>query len=365
MIEIDSQNLADYLTRRGWLDAGDPAEVQALAGGVSNVVFRVSSPSRGEIVIKQSRGQLRTRAAWFSRLERIFREIDMLRALAPLLPERAVPRVLFEDRENFLFAMQAAPAAHIVWKAELLSGNADPKIAAALGEYLSTVHCRTAGDPRLRSLLGDRTVFDELRIDPFYRYVAAAHDDLRPPLARLIERMEAEQLSAVHADFSPKNVLVTRDPSRAGGEAAIMLVDFETGHYGDPAFDLGFFLSHLLLKAVRFAERSDEYMRLATTFWDRYREGFEANAPPALRECHLEGRSVLHLGACMLARIDGKSPVDYLTRDDDRELVRRFCRRLILEPPTELRDVFIGLKRDLNACSAPPKQPSIEPQSSP
>jgi len=44
--------------------------------------------------------------------------------------------------------------------------------------------------------------------------------------------MSAHRICLVLADFSPKNILIT--------DQGIHLVDFETAHYGDPAFDLGF-----------------------------------------------------------------------------------------------------------------------------
>src|SRR5262249_55535814 len=161
--------------------------------------------------------------------------------LEPLLPSGVIPRILFEDRENYLFAMEAAPADHSVWKQLLLEGETDAGVARRLGEHLSTIHRRTALRPDLEERFRDTTAFVELRVDPFYRRVAEAAPAVAPAIERLIDEMFATRVSLVHADFSPKNVLIA-------GER-IVLVDFETGHYGDPAFDLGFFLSHLLLKS--------------------------------------------------------------------------------------------------------------------
>ena len=105
------------------------------------------------------------------------------------------------------------------------------------------------------------------------------------------------------------------------------MVDFETGHYGDPAFDLGFFLSHLALKGVRAAAASggdageDAFFRLADTFWKRYRAQIAAvESDPAFEDAGLERRTVAHLAGCALARIDGTSPVDYLPGHRERRL---------------------------------------------
>src|SRR5262249_24165712 len=143
------------------------------------------------------------------------------------------PRILFEDRPNYLFAMTAATRPHIVWKEQLLAERIDPRIAAACGRLLATLHGRTWADAELERRLGDRAMFDELRVDPYYRALAACRPQAAEPVAALIASLAAHPCSLVHADFSPKNLLVCPD--------GLLLVDFETGHYGDPAFDLGFF----------------------------------------------------------------------------------------------------------------------------
>ena len=109
----------------------------------------------------------------------------------------------------------------------------------------------------------------------------------------------------------------------------VTLIDFETGHFGDPAFDLGFFLSHLLLKGVRSAPDLGPFRRLIEGFWDRYRTGIAPLAGiSGMEPRDLERRSVAHLAACA-AHIDGTSPVDYLTDPVVREAVRDFSGRLL------------------------------------
>src|SRR5258708_25113087 len=174
MLEIDAHNALEYLHSRGWLDLRVRAKVERLAWGVSNAVLRVDPNAGTPLVLKQSRAQLRTKDPWFSRIDRIWRETAAMQTVRTLLPEGVVPRVLFEDRENFLFAMEAAPRAHVVWKQLLLEGRADATIARRLGSYLAAIHRDTANKPELSSTFGDTEVFVQLRVDPFYRRVAAA-----------------------------------------------------------------------------------------------------------------------------------------------------------------------------------------------
>jgi 5-methylthioribose kinase len=131
----------------------------------------------------------------------------------------------------------------------------------------------------------------------------------------------------VHGDFSPKNLLVS-----GVGSHRLMLVDFEVGHFGDPAFDVGFFLSHLVLKAYWSGARCDEYFGLTEAFWSEYLAGMGAVAGQA-ELGDLIARGIRNFAACMLARIDGKSKVEYLTDEALRETVRRTARNLLLTSP--------------------------------
>jgi 5-methylthioribose kinase len=333
---LTPETALDYLRARGHVAPEAPAEVHWLAWGVSNVVLLVTPAGAPAFVVKQSREQLRTKADWFSRLDRIWREIDVMRTLYPLLPPGGVPRILFEDRDNYLFGMEAVDPQHTVWKGELLEGTADPVIAIASAELLAAIHRETAGRADLQHHFGDREVFDQLRLDPFYRRLASVHADLKPRLDRLIDETLARSDSLVHADFSPKNLLIVRAPN---APPVVTLVDYETGHYGDPAFDLGFFLSHLLLKTVLHERRSD-YRTLAHRFWSHYRNslGLIGETPGFVRG-ELDRRAIAHLAACMLARVDGKSTVDYLSASQ-HNAVREYTRDILLDPPHTLEAAF-------------------------
>jgi 5-methylthioribose kinase len=349
MILLDPTQLPAYLRGRRLLGSNENCRIEALSGGVSNVVLRVEPQGRSAFVIKQSRERLQTDVPWFSQLDRIFRETDVMAAVRPLLTEGAIPRILDEDRENYAYAMDAVDANHVVWKRELLAGRIREEIALRLADYLSAIHGRTQANPAIAQAFDDREVFVQLRVDPFYRHVARVHTDLSGEIAGLIDEMWRSRLCLVHGDLSPKNVLIVDCPPSAPPLVGIAppprprvtLVDFETGHYGDPAFDLGFFLSHLVLKAIRAGTESPRFLHLAQIFWDRYRQGIAQNVPgTALETPDLERRIVSHLAACALARVDGTSPVDYLTEPRDRDVVRVVSRRLLKDSVSRLPDAF-------------------------
>jgi len=331
MREVTPETAAAYLRDTGRVPEGRAVDARALGWGVSNIVMRVDIEGQYPIVLKQARERLRTKMLWISRLERIWTEQAALELLADLLPEGAVPRVLFADAENYLFAMTCAPDDSAVWKERLLLGETDVAVARQAGTVLGAMHAGTVGHPALRGPLADTTVFDQLRIDPFYRTVARAHPDLAGSLERLTAETAAVPVPTfVHADFSPKNILVHGQ--------GLTVVDFETAHAGDPAFDLGFFLSHLLLKAVRARPHELPYLGLIRAFWSAYRTRL-GSALDA--DAGLSRRANAHTAACALARVDGKSPVDYLD-NDAQDAVRHFARAALPAAPEDW-DEFLGM----------------------
>ncbi len=311
---LDETSAESYLREAARIGPREPVRVNELTGGVSNMVLLVHRPEHpdDDFVIKQARPQLRTRQAWFSNVERNWREADVLRICAGLLERRrcaghhaapVTPRILFEDRDNYLFAMAAAPSPHRVWKHDLLAGKIDPAVAVACGHLLGRLHAGSWQNPAIAGLFGDRTLFAELRVDPYYRTLAASVPETRVAIEALIASLDEHPRSLVHADFSPKNLLLF-----AGG---MMMVDFETGHYGDPAFDLGFFLTHLVLKACFHVPHHKDYLALSQTFRAAYDQRL-AGAIAAAELRSLWSRGIQNFAACAWARIDGKSPVDYL-----------------------------------------------------
>ena len=313
MFEITPENAADYLRETGRIAPGRPVDVRELGWGVSNVVLRVDVAGEPLIVLKQARERLRVKAHWVSRLERIWTEREALNLLDSVLPEGTVPRVLFSDEDNSLFAMTCAPDDSVVWKERLLAGEVDSEVGRKAGEILGGIHRATRDHPALNGRLADLSAFDELRVDPFYREIARVHPEIAPQIEALIASMaRAEHRCLVLGDFSPKNMLV-----HSGG---LTLVDFETAHAGDPAYDIGFFMSHLLLKSHSSfsADRLASFSRLLEAFGAGYGSRFES----------LNVRR--HSAACGLARIDGKSPVDYLD-DEARTVLRKVFLNALLE----------------------------------
>jgi aminoglycoside phosphotransferase (APT) family kinase protein len=322
--ELNERNAAAYIADRLHLNLR-AIQATSLGGGVSNHVVLIETPEQ-RFVLKQSLPKLRVEEDWFSDRERVFREADALRRLSPLLPPGSVPQVLFEDRENFAFAMAAAPEGAVNWKAQLLAEDLAPAIAETIARIHGSVMMISWESPEWESVFGDLTAFEQLRLNAYYEFTAARHPDLKPYFDAALKRCRTERRCLVHGDWSPKNMMIHG--------SSVMVIDFEVIHFGDPAFDTAFLLNHLLLKCFHKPDCRAGYLALAEHYWN------VLNAIMTPANEWLESATLQHLPLLLLARMDGKSPAEYITDPILKAEIREFARDMILHPPTYVTDVF-------------------------
>ena len=318
--------LVEFVLDHKLAEPGEPMRWTRLTGGVSSDLWRLELPGRS-LCVKRALAQLKVAAVWRAPISRNAAECAWLRYAARHIPDN-VPAVLADDPEAGLFAMAYLPPEHYpVWKAQLLDGRIDPAVADAVGRTLGRLHAVSAGDAAVAREFATDENFEALRIDPYLRATAHAHPDLAEVLDELARRTATTHLALVHGDVSPKNILV--------GPAGPVLLDAECAWYGDPAFDLAFCLNHLLLKclavpagrtALRESAEGLARAYLAEVTWEAVAD--------------LEDRVASLLPALLLARVDGKSPVEYLTTPADRDFVRRTARTLLSAPPPRTADVL-------------------------
>ncbi|MBT4692408.1 MAG: phosphotransferase [Planctomycetaceae bacterium] len=341
ILEVDT--VGQYLVDQDIIASVSDVQVRQLLGGVSNrVLLVVFSGDRKPWVLKQAREQLAVEQPWFCSVTRVLREMDVLqisnRMLAGktnVLPcQSVVPEILFEDRENYVYAMTAMQGNAREWKQDLLAGELDAEIFKSVGWLLGIMHGGSWEDSEIAEQVGDQVFFEELRVDPYYRQIARVHPALQPAIDSLVSDLSDHRRCLVHGDFSPKNMLVEdADVTR------LMLLDFEVGHFGDPAFDLGFFLTHIVIKSIRDPSLAVQYAKMAQVFIAEYQRVMLPRVGAAVVG-EIESRGCTNLGACLVARVDGKSPVEYLSDSEQRETVRQLGKRLLLGDVQRVENIW-------------------------
>jgi aminoglycoside phosphotransferase (APT) family kinase protein len=312
--------LAELLRRHGLCAAGEEPHAEALAGGVSSEIWRVDLAS-GPVCLKRALPRLRVAQVWEAPVARNRYEYEWFRVAGEAAPG-AVPRVLFRDEDAFVMEY-LDPAAHPVWKEALRQGHAEPAFAAQVGRTLAAIHAASAGREDLARRFPTDAIFYAIRLEPYLVATARAHPDLAQRLDSLVTTTAATKACLVHGDVSPKNILC--------GPRGPVLLDAECAWYGDPAFDLAFCLNHLLLKCLWVPGARAAFL---DCFDALHRAYLDNVAFP-----EVEARTARLLPALLLARVDGKSPVEYLTAESDKQTVRRAARPLIASPVDRLADV--------------------------
>ena len=321
----DIDDLASLLRGLGLVEPGVTVRLTPLAGGVSSDIALVEAAGR-RFCIKRALPRLRVAALWEAPVGRNAAEAAWMRAVGGWLPG-AAPMVLGQDDESGLFAMEYfPPEAYALWKAELLAGRADVDFAAAVGRDLAIIHGCSAADPSLPAAFANDETFEAIRIEPYLRATGRAHPDLSPRFEELVRITLATRKALVHGDISPKTIL--RGPNGP------VFLDAECAWFGDPAFDLAFCLNHLLLKGARSGARREPYLEAFHALAEAYMRRVTWEEPSAL-----EARAAALLPALFLARVDGKSPVEYLTSEVERDAVRRCAMPLIAAPPARLSEI--------------------------
>jgi tRNA A-37 threonylcarbamoyl transferase component Bud32 len=323
----------EALSRLGLWRGDELPTFEALAGGVSSDIWRVDLPD-GPICIKRALAKLRVEEDWRAPVERNAYEAAWMETARAIEPD-AAPEILAQDAQAGLFAMPYLdPATHFLWKEELRRGRADPTVAAEVGRRIGHIHAATAGRDEIARRFPTDDIFHAIRLEPYLEATAARHPDLRDILFGLSRRTAGEKRALVHGDVSPKNILI--------GPKGPVFLDAECAWYGDPAFDIAFCLNHMLLKSLWNVEAHELFHECYSAMAPAWLDQVDWEAPAAA-----EARAASLLPGLFLGRVDGKSPVEYLTQEADRDKVRRVARELLLRPVDRLEGVLEAWKKEL------------------
>lgn len=315
MIDVANAGaLIVYLRERDLLHADEVPHVSALSGGISSNTMLIRRASSEDLVVKQALPKLRVAVDWFSDPRRIHHEALGMKWLARFCPPGSITTLVFEDFEEHLLVMKAVPEPHQNYKDLLLARDVSFDHVIQFAKMLAAIHRESFLQRKIVApVFWDRSFFETLRVEPYYHYSAARVPESASFLAELVAETFDARLSLVHGDYSPKNILLV--------QGRMVLLDHEVIHFGDPAFDVGFALAHLLSKAHHLRDKSPVLLQAARLFVDRYLDGLNGLE----WRTTMESRAVRHTIACLLARVAGRSTLEYLSaaeRLKQQEIVR-------------------------------------------
>lgn len=337
MSEESWEQVLPRLFANAGIELGSGFAIEPLTGGVSSDIVRIRMADGRDFCAKRALRKLKVASDWQAPLERNHYEVAWLQRAGAIVPD-AVPKVLGEDRAAGVALLEyLPPERYRLWKSELLAGRVADGVAAAVAEVLGQIHAATFDAPEIAAEFPTDHLIEALRLDPYLRFTASRHPELAEPLLKVVERTAKTKQALVHGDVSPKNILIANESRRP------VLLDAECAWYGDPAFDAAFCLNHLLLKAVHMPALSDRLLDEAAMFSERWLSHL-----PAAHRLGLMERTAILLPCLMLARVDGKSPVEYLS-DTHRQLVRDVAMPAIQHPPASIPALLEGMRAELAA----------------
>ena len=321
---VQDERLAG-LVRLNLCRPSDQPVFERLTGGVASDIWRVELDGR-VICVKRALAKLRVAADWYAPVERNRYEAAWMRLAGSIVPE-AVPELLGQDEETGTLAMSYLPPdEYPLWKDQLRSGQAEREVAATVGEKLVAIHRANARDQTLAAQFSNERIFYDIRLEPYLIATASAHPDCATALHGLVEQTQANRITLIHGDVSPKNILI--------GPSSPVFLDAECASFGDPAFDLAFCLNHLLLKCLWVPSSKQAYLQCFDALSAAYLSHVDWEEP-----AQFEKRAAALLPGLLLGRVDGKSPVEYLQETRDKGKVREVGKAFLKDRPSHLSDI--------------------------
>jgi 5-methylthioribose kinase len=260
---------------------------------------------------------------WYVPVIRNYYEYMWYLEVDKIVPE-ITPKILYANEKPYFFVMEYYdPKKYPLWKNELFNLKLDNKFAKNFAIKLANIHNITFNNKTIANNFNTSELFEDLRINPYIRSTAILHNDVSEELLSIADNLYNTNLALVHGDISPKNILINNSQP--------IFLDAECAWYGDPAFDISFCLNHIILKSLVLESIQKELISYFNIISHNYLRNIMSNDLEKY-----EKRIIALLSALMLSRIDGKSPVEYITSDKKKEKVRSFSKFILKNPINSL-----------------------------
>jgi len=317
-MDLNDSKYKQLLLNYGVLKSAE-AKLLHLSGGVSSEIYKVSD-GNNTFVVKRALAKLKVKENWCADTSRNFTEQAFIKYVAKFNPD-AVPKLIYISEEHGFFAMEYLDG-FANFKDELLAANLDIKSAEQAGKLLGEIHSNSWQNIKTEQEFDTLKNFDELRIDPYLRATLKKHPQLSEQFQKEITRLRVSKKCLVHGDYSPKNILYRNN--------RLVILDCEVAWYGCPAFDLSFFLNHFFLKSLYHSPKEYDFNKMIDAVMNGYSESNPKHVDEVKNNC------LLLLPMLMLARVDGKSTVEYLTDENKKDFIREFANEKIKYPENKI-----------------------------
>jgi aminoglycoside phosphotransferase (APT) family kinase protein len=322
---LTRESICEIIGRMGLLSNAEQFSCEPLSGGVSSDIWRITVGNK-QYCLKRALPRLKVAQRWEAPVGRNNFEWQWFRTAGAICPE-CVPHLVAHDPQAGLFVMDYLdPKSYPVWKTQLRDGIVYEETAERVAQRLVRIHAATSNDEHVARQFATDYAFYAIRLEPYLVATSRVHSDLADHLLSILQVTASTKIALVHGDVSPKNILV--------GPSGPVFIDAECAWYGDPAFDLAFCLNHLLLKCLWRPHHAKSFLPC----FDRFAAAYLCGVSWEPR-ASIESRVARLLPALFLARIDGKSPIEYVTSERDKKRVRDTARSLISCPTNELQDI--------------------------
>jgi 5-methylthioribose kinase len=321
-VPLSEDTVPAYLVALGVIPEGIGVSIENPGEGNINWVRRARPDSGPSWIVKQARPALERFPEYRVSTDRIRIEARYYETVAPFDSEHLCPRVHhFDDPQRVLVLEDLGQAERL--DQALARGAALDHAFRSLGRFLGAVHQASHRDDALierfandemRRLHGEHIFQIPYRWNPdrqnefglASRVAERAVEIQRDrDLVALIDACYARYLepsgALVHADVQPTNILLDEDRPR--------LIDPEIAHVGDPAFDVGILLAHLLLHGVARDQRVAAVQSARET-WTAYAGAHGSDEAPEFSD------AIRYAGIELLRRSIGAARTPESERED-------------------------------------------------
>lgn len=327
--------IISFIRDAGLASAATPLRMRRLSGGISSDIWRVEA-GKAVFCVKRALPKLRVATDWSVPVERNANEAAWFAVVAGFMPE-AVPSVLAEDAQVGIFAMEyLGEADYPNWKAELHEARISLAAAGQVGARLARIHSVTAKRAGMAARFASDDIFHAIRLEPYLLATAQKHPELAARLQQIERTTAVTKHALVHGDVSPKNILL--------GPRGPVFIDAECAWWGDPAFDLAFCINHLLLKCLWVPPATGEFIEAFHALARAYLTGVDWEPAEVI-----ERRTSQLLAGLFLARVDGKSPAEYVTAERDKDRVRKTASAFLRRPAERLATIADAWRQELKS----------------